>query len=67
VHPVEYTFFKIPKAPNITRPPAAARESVHPGVGYLNELAIIEGRKIQTFKSPLFFKSYFSAIFFVNV
>ena len=59
--------FKIPKAASIVRPPAAARESVHPGVGYLNELAIIEGRKIQTFKAPLFFKSYFSAIFFVNV
>jgi hypothetical protein len=51
----------------MVRPPAAASESVHPGVGYLYELAIIEGRKIQTFKSPLFFISDFSAIFFVNV
>ena len=67
VFPGLYIFFKIPRAASKVRPPAAARESVHPGVGYLLEQAMIEGRKMIRLMSPLFFKSYFSAKFFVNV
>jgi len=57
----------MPIAPNNIKPPAAASESVQPGVGCKLELPIIEGRQITTFTLPLVLKSVFSARFLVNV
>jgi hypothetical protein len=49
------------------KPPAAAKESVHPGKGYSIELAMIEGRNTTTGRSPLFLARVFSAMLLVNV
>ena len=48
-------------------PPAAERESVHPGKGSLRDEAIIAGLSKTTLKSPFYLKSVFSAKFLVNV
>jgi hypothetical protein len=67
VFPLLLRFFKIPVEPNKINPPAAANESVQPGVGCKLELPIIEGRQITTFTFPFVLNRVFSARFFVKV
>lgn len=56
-----------PKPDKRVTPPAAERESVHPGNGSLLALAIMAGLKTTHWRFPLFLLSDFSAKFFVKV